>query len=108
MELRAAGERTAGLTAAVIGAAVSRGASLSILDGLDGVALAERAALLVDPAPPRVEHPAIAEAIRRADELPRGSGRERLSRKLPRPERDETEPAPSAPEPSADAPGSHE
>ncbi len=105
-ELASAGERTAGLTAAVIGAAVSRGASLTILNQLHGDELARRAAELIDPTPPSVQNPTLAEAIRRADELAStGLGRARLRREPPRPERTEAEPAPSADQATADAPG---
>jgi hypothetical protein len=67
--LDAAGRRTTGLTAAVVGAAMARGLGMSVLDGLDGARLAKRARDLIDPRPPRVKSPLLKEAIRRADDL---------------------------------------
>lgn len=108
-ELEAAGARTTGLTAAVVGAAMTQGLGLGILDRLDAAALVAQARHLVDPTPPRVESPVLAEAIRRADELPAGQGAARLKRKSkaapPRPDRVEAAPLPSATTATPDAPG---
>lgn len=79
LALEAAGRRTTGLTAAVIGAAMARGLGLSVLDGLDGPALAQRGRTLIDPTPPRVENPVLKEAIRRAVDQPIGRGLALLS-----------------------------
>lgn len=78
--LERAGRRSAGLTAAVVGAAMGQGLGLDVLQGLDGAALAVRARALIDPAPPRVENPLLREAIRRAAELGArpGTGARRL------------------------------
>jgi hypothetical protein len=80
-----ASKRKTGLTAAVIGASVARGLGMSVLDQLDAEALFERAQSLIDPEPPRVENPVLAEAIRRADEIGSGGGARRL-KKAERPE----------------------
>lgn len=108
-ELEAAGTRTTGLTAAVVGAAMTQGLGLVILDRLDAAALVAEARRLVDPTPPRVESPVLAEAIRRADELPAGQGAARLKRRSkaepPRPDRVEAAPLPSATTATPDAPG---
>jgi hypothetical protein len=77
-QLDAAAERRTGVTAAIVGAAVSSGQGLGVLDGLEPSALAARARGLVDPRPPRVDHPVLAEAVRRAAELAPGLGRARL------------------------------
>jgi len=79
LAIEAAGRRTTGLTAAVIGAAMARGLGLSVLDGLDGPALAQRGRALIDPTPPRVDNPVLKEAIRRAADQPIGRGLARLS-----------------------------
>jgi hypothetical protein len=78
--LDAAGGRSTGLTAAVVGAAMAKGLGMSVLDGLDGKHLAALARELIDPRPPRVESPLLKEAIRRADELgvSEGAGARRL------------------------------
>lgn len=108
-ELEAAGARTTGLTAAVVGAAMTQGLGLGILDRLDAAELVAEARRWVDPTPPRVESPILAEAIRRADELPVGQGAARLKRRSkaepPRPERVETAPLPSSTTATPDAPG---
>ncbi len=110
-ELDAAAQRSTGLTAAVVGAAMAKGLGLSILDRLDAAALGAQARALVDPNPPRVDSPVLAEAIRRADELPEGAGAARLKRKRrervepPRPDRVDTLPLPSSTEATPDAPG---
>ena len=108
-ELEAAGARTTGLTAAVVGAAMTQGLGLGILDRLDAAELGAEARRWVDPTPPRVESPILAEAIRRADELPVGQGAARLKRRSkaepPRPERVETAPLPSSTTATPDAPG---
>ncbi|MCK6550033.1 hypothetical protein L6R52_29635 [Myxococcota bacterium] len=114
--LDAAGTRTTGLTAAVVGAAMARGLGLSVLDGLDGPSLAARARALIDPRPPRVESPLLKEAIRRATELGAGTGASRLKRAIrPAPSTDwapeaalvrETKPlGDSSDEATPDAPG---
>lgn len=109
-ELDAATQRSTGLTAAVVGAAMAQGLGLSILSRLDPAALGQRARALVDPNPPRVDSPVLAEAIRRADELPAGAGAARLKRSRtrvepPRPDRVDAAPLPSAGEATPDAPG---
>ena len=123
-ELEAAGARTTGLTAAVVGAAMTQGLGLGILDRLDAAELVAEARRWVDPTPPRVDSPILAEArmrqggafdpilaeaIRRADELPVGQGAARLKRRSkaepPRPERVETAPLPSSTTATPDAPG---
>jgi hypothetical protein len=74
-----AAKRQTGVYAAVVGAAMARGLGLAVLEQLDQPELARRARALIDPKPPRTEHPLLAEAIRRADELGvrpgRGAGR---------------------------------
>jgi hypothetical protein len=82
--LDAASARTSQLTAAVVGAAMAKGLGLSVLDGLDGQALASLARTLIDPRPPRVRSPLLKEAVRRAEEL----GTSRGGRLLKRPRRD--------------------
>lgn len=77
-QLDAAAERRTGVTAAIVGIAVSSGQGLGVLEGLELPALAARARALVDPRPPRVDHPVLAEAVRRAAELAPGAGRARL------------------------------
>lgn len=109
-ELDAASQRSTGLTAAVVGAAMAKGLGLSILDRLDAAALGARARALVDPRPPLVESPILAEAIRRADELPVGQGAARLKKKrerapVERPDRVVAAPLPSSGEATPDAPG---
>lgn len=108
-ELEAAGARTTGLTAAVVGAAMTQGLGLGILDRLDAAELVAEARRWVDPTPPRVDSPILAEAIRRADELPVGQGAARLKRRSKaepsRPERVETAPLPSSTTSTPDAPG---
>lgn len=82
--LDAAGARRTGVYAASVGAAMARKLSLAALEGFDSVALASRARGVIDPKPPRVSSPLLAEAIRRADELGAGpvrSGASRLKRK---------------------------
>lgn len=81
--LDAAGVRRTGVYAAAVGAAMARKHSLSVLEGFDSVAIAARARNIIDPKPPRVSSPLLAEAIRRAGELgaaPR-SGAARLKKK---------------------------
>jgi len=105
-ELDAAAVRTTGLTGAVLGAAMANGLGMAVLDRLDGPKLAAEARTLVDPNPPRVASPVLAEAIRRADEIPAGAGARRLKRSAPdRPDRVEAEPLPSANAATPDAPG---
>src|SRR5262249_42322499 len=81
-----AAQRTTGLTAAVIGAAMARGLGRSVLAGLDGAKLGAGARELIDPRPPRVTSPLLKEAIRRADDLGvrPGAGASRLKRASPR------------------------
>ncbi len=111
-----AGARTTGLTAAAIGAAMARGLGMSVLDGLDGPALAARARLVLDPRPPRVVNPILKEAIRRAEALAPepvgaeaasvGAGRLRERRAaVVTPRRAEAPIGDSAAEATADAPG---
>jgi hypothetical protein len=111
-----AGARTTGLTAAAIGAAMARGLGMSVLDGLDGPALAARARRVLDPRPPRVVNPILKEAIRRADALAPepvgvewarvGAGRLRERRAaVVTPRRGDSPIGDSAPEATADAPG---
>ena len=114
-ELDGAAERKTGLTAAVVGAAVSQGLGLEVLDSLDGPSLAARARALIDPRPPRVESPILAEAIRRADELGAGSGagarrlkQSRTRADVPVPDREARPIGPSADQGTADAPGAPE
>ena len=109
-DLAAAGARRTGLTAAVVGAAMAKGLGLGVLAKLDGPALAERAAALIDPAPPQVADPIIAEAIRRADELDAsaGKGASRLRRRpssVETPQRQARPIGSSATGATADAPG---
>lgn len=106
-----AGQSGPGLTAAVIGAAMARGLGMGVLAGLDGPALARRARVLVDPAPPRATNPVIREAIRRAGELSEGGGLERLRRRretLSAPRRGEGSLGSSAGTATPDAPGEEE
>jgi len=103
-----AGRSGPGLTAAVIGAAMARGLGMGVLADLNGPALAKRARLLVDPAPPRAKNPIIREAIRRAGELPEGGGMERLRRRreaVSAPRRGEGSAGVSATTATPDAPG---
>ncbi len=76
-----AGGRHTGLTAAVIGAAMAKKMGLSVLQGLQGDALAKKARHLIDPRPPRVSNPLLKEAVRRASEITAGKGAFRLKRK---------------------------
>lgn len=117
--LDAAGQRRTGVYAASVGAAMARKLSLSVLEGFDAVALATRARALIDPRPPRVSSPLLAEAIRRADELGarpagpvEGAGAGRLRKKkvpereaLPTPLRETKPIGDSAEEGTPDAPG---
>jgi enoyl-CoA hydratase/carnithine racemase len=80
--LEAASKRKTGLTAAVIGASMARGLGMTVLDALDPDQLLARAKELIDPEPPRVENPVLAEAIRRATELGSGGGAKRLKAKM--------------------------
>ena len=82
---RASVQKT-GLTAAVVGAAVASGLGLSVLDQLDGDALAQSARALIDPEPPRVHDPVLAEAIRRNEQYAEGKGAARLKRRIKKPE----------------------
>jgi hypothetical protein len=103
--LEAAAERKTGLTAAVIGAATAAGLGLDILDRLDGAELAKRARELIDPEPPKVESPILAEAIRRKDELEvQGKGASRLKGNAS-PPRVVGPDLPSADTATSDAPG---
>ncbi len=110
--LTAAAERRTGLTAAVIGAATSRGLGLGVLAEIDGPELAERARGLIDPRPPRVADPVLAEAIRRSDDLDaqEGRGAARLRRRAAptTPEREVRPLGPSASIATPDAPGGEE
>ncbi len=106
-----AGHRSTGLTAAVIGAAVSQGLGMGVLADLDGPALAARAQALLDPTPPRAQNPVLREAIRRAGDLSKGAGLERLKQKreaLQAPRRAPGSLAGSATNATADAPGEDE
>lgn len=103
-----AGRGGTGLTAAVIGAAVSQGLGLSVLGALDPTQLASRARALLDPTPPRAENLVLREAIRRAGELPEGGGLQRLKARrdgLTTPRRAPGSLAGSDARPTADAPG---
>ena len=108
-QLEQAAERKTELTAAIIGAATSRGLGLGVISRVNGEGLAVKARELLDPEPPQVTDPVLAEAIRRADEMniKPGSGASRLKRRrapeIPaRPVGPERE---SATEATADAPG---
>jgi hypothetical protein len=111
--LDAAGKRRTGVYAASVGAAMARKLSLAVLEGFDAVALATNARTLIDPRPPRVSSPLLAEAIRRADELgARPGGASRLKKKsierrdpLPTPMRETKPIGDSAAEGTPDAPG---
>jgi hypothetical protein len=112
--LDAAGARQTGVYAAVVGAAMARGLGLSIIEGLSGVEIARAARQLIDPKPPRVSSPLLAEAIRRAGELGVGAekGAGRLRRKkverpepLPTPVRETKPLGESSEEATPDAPG---
>ena len=103
--LDAAGGRRAGVTAAVIGASMARRKGIPDLSTVDGPALAAQARALIDPQPPRTQHPVLAEAIRRADGLARGHGAKHLGKKISRPDRAAPSDAPSSKTATADAPG---
>ena len=104
--LDAAGRNRAGLTAAVIGASMARKRGIPNLGAVNGPELATRARALIDPEPPRTEHPVLAEAIRRSQDLQTGEGARRLGRSVvARPDRVGPSTAPSAAEATADAPG---
>ena len=111
--LREAGDQKTGLTAAVVGAASARGMGLSVIGRVNGPALAERACGLLDPEPPRVSDPVLAEAIRRAQateiDAVEGRGAARLKAKRnpdPKTPMRETGPDRSSDQtPTADAPG---
>ena len=104
--LDAAGRHRPGVTAAVIGASIARKRGMPDLTQIDGPALAAKARALIDPAPPRTDHPVLAEAIRRAGGLSEGQGAQRLTRApVRRPDRAAPSDAPSATEATADAPG---
>lgn len=107
--LEAAGERRTGLTAAVVGAAMAAGQGLGVLERLDGPSLAAAARALIDPAPPKVGDPVLAEAIRRADEIVDGRGASRLRRSTETsPPRTAAPALPSADQATPDAPGGDE
>ncbi len=104
--LEAAGANRAGVTAAVIGASMARRLGMPNLAEVDGPALVETARALLDPEPPRVRHPVVAEAIRRADGWEPGRGARRLTRTpAARPDRAAPSDAPSSTQATADAPG---
>lgn len=106
--LDAASNRKTGLTAAVVGAAMSRGLGMGVLAELDGPAIARRARALLDPTPPRAKNPVLREAIRRAGELSEGGGLERLRQRreaVTTPRRGEGSLGESAPTGTPDAPG---
>jgi len=106
-----AGERKTGLTAAVVGAAVSAGLGIGVIAELDGPALSRRARALLDPAPPRAKNPVLREAIRRAGELSEGGGLERLRQRreaVKAPRRAEGSLADSVRVATPDAPGEDE
>jgi len=107
--LEDASKRKTGLTAAVIGASMARGLGMGVLDSLDPAALVARARTLIDPEPPRVDNPVIAEAIRRAGELPSGGGARRLKtttrREVSTPQRGRGSIGKSASTATPDAPG---
>jgi hypothetical protein len=108
--LRDAAERKTGLTAAIVGAATARGLGLSVIGRIDASALAQRACFLLDPEPPRVSDPVLAEAIRRAQEEDlegRGAARLKGAPKLsPQTPPRETGPNRESDQtPTADAPG---
>lgn len=109
LALERASKRRTGLTAAVIGAATARKMGLGILAQLDGPKLYGRAKSLIDPEPPRPEHPVLREVIRRADELPTGGGAGRLKKAEPKdikvPVRGEISIGESASVATPDAPG---
>ncbi|MEO1338269.1 MAG: hypothetical protein AAFV29_21675 [Myxococcota bacterium] len=108
-ELDRAGRHRAGVTAAVIGAAVARKRKMPNLSQVDGQSLAEQARALIDPEPPRTRHPVVTEAIRRATDLAEGEGARRLARtEVQRPDRAAPSSAPSASDSTADAPGESE
>ncbi|MEM7678466.1 MAG: hypothetical protein AAF449_20945 [Myxococcota bacterium] len=105
-ELERAGRHRAGVTAAVIGAAVAKKRKMPNLSEVDGLALAAQARALIDPEPPRTRHPVVTEAIRRSADLAKGEGARRLSRSdVRRPDRAEPSSAPSSSDSTADAPG---
>ncbi|MFO0724655.1 MAG: hypothetical protein U1E65_12810 [Myxococcota bacterium] len=104
--LEQASQSGAGLTAAVVGAAMAGGLGLGVLDKLDAPKLLVRARALIDPRPPKVESPILAEAIRRADEQkPQGAGARLLRKKEERPQRTEQALLPSDATSTPDAPG---
>lgn len=106
-----AASRSTGLTAAVVGAAMSQGLGLGVLADLDGPALARRARGLLDPTPPRAKNPVLREAIRRAGELPSGGGLDRLRQRrdaVTTPRRGEGSLGDSAGHSTPDAPGEDE
>ncbi len=109
--LEAASNHKTGLTAAVIGASMARGLGMGVLDTLDPAALFARARALIDPDPPRVENPVLAEAIRRAGELGSGGGARRLRAErseVTTPRRGEGSLGKSASASTPDAPGEEE
>jgi hypothetical protein len=109
-ELDRAAQRKTGLLAAAVGAATAQKLGLSVLDQLDGAALAARARALIDPTPPKVDNPLLREAIRRAGEggPSEGGGASRLKKSrepLPTPPRTTASLGPSSGEATPDAPG---
>jgi hypothetical protein len=109
--LDAASKRKTGLTAAVIGASMARGLGMKVLDSLDPERLVEQAKTLIDPEPPRVDNPVLAEAIRRSTELGSGGGAKRLKakrREVSTPQRGKGSLGKSAPTATPDAPGREE
>ncbi|MEE2902946.1 MAG: hypothetical protein VYC39_11480 [Myxococcota bacterium] len=108
-QLEQASERRTELTAAVIGAATSKGLGLGVISRVNGERLAHTARGLLDPEPPQVTDPVLAEAIRRADEMStkQGLGASRLKRKREHqtPSRSVGPERESATEATADAPG---
>lgn len=108
--LGVAGERRTGLQAAVVGAAVAEGLGLGVLAKLDPPALVAMAKTLIDPTPPKVDDPVLAEAIRRGEiDAALGKGAARLRRRddeeASAPDRDVRPIGPSASTATADAPG---
>lgn len=106
-ELEQAATRRTELMAAVVGAATAKKKGLGVIRGLDPRQLAARARALLVGSASQIQHPVLAEAVRRGGEIPR-TGRGRLSRdhtQVGAPTRGESSLGPSSQATTSDAPG---
>lgn len=108
-ELEAAAGRRTELLAAVIGAASARKKGLGIVRSVNGAELAAKARTWLLARRRTIEHPVLAEAVRRAGDIPR-TGRSRFARRpertpVRRPTRGAGSLGPSSSDLTPDAPG---